>query len=112
MAHEPINIRTSDDEPITTGAIVRIGAVAVGAVGIIASSAYAFASQRADQTALHAADAQLSAQMQEYRAAQDKRSDAFEARQLSSDRTIADLSAKLDTVTTILNRIDKKLNQP
>lgn len=118
------------ETPITTGSVIKWGGLVVAIVGAIVSGVWQLSALRSDAAAVtmetrgqivavaksasdadrHASEVdRLSAERD---ARQQKDIDALKTRIDETQRGLAELQRKVDVMLTIVERIDKKLNQP
>ena len=101
MGKEPIQIETTDDEPITVGSVLKWGAIAGGTAATIIGGTLWIANMRTDITSLR--------QQAEYH---ESRITAVETHENQTDKTLTEMSKKLDGAVLILDRIDRKMGAP
>ncbi len=98
-------VTTSDDSPISIGSAARWAFITIAIMGLLSGAIWTAATLSAQQT-------DLGKQLDTNKIANELRMKSIEDRQTIQETITNDINRKLDTVTTIVQRIDNKVGRP
>ena len=112
MSSEAIKIETTDDAPLTVGAVAKWAAIVGAAAAALVGITLYVAAMQARTAALEQGQKYQDEQTATIKAMHEARLAALEADRQTTQRTLAELNTKLESMIVIVQRIDAKVGHP